>query len=68
MIYQDELVGLIEAAKEEYLDYLDELDGYYQENPACLTEEQYVRQILSSLYADIREQARGILELTSEVA
>jgi len=61
---QVELVDLIEAAQEEYYDYqeLAKERGYKE-----LTEEEYVRQILTSLCDDVREQARGILENAEEV-
>ena len=63
MIYQDEIVCLIETAQEEYEDYKEEANS--MENPnglKVLTEEEYVRGILSSLNTDIREQARSVIE------
>ena len=59
MIYQDEIVCLIETAQEEYEDYKEEAKANHIK---VLTEEEYVRGILSSLNTDIREQARGIIE------
>ena len=59
MIYQDEIVCLIETAQEEYEDYIYEA---LRNGLKVLTEEEYVRGILSSLNADVREQARGVIE------